>query len=117
MTLTDKGITSVSGEAMVKVLRPFFREGSYDLLRKNCNCFSDCALFYLLGRRLEGKYKVLEQLCEYMERNAGLVRLLSLGDYTQNPEADSFDQVQVLRIIAKLIDPHERLDPMWLPDD
>ena len=42
---------------MLSALRPHFQGGSYDLLRKNCNSFSDCAVFYLLRQRIDARSK------------------------------------------------------------
>merc|ERR1719473_1230619 len=43
------GVTSISSKDAVEVLKQRFRTGTYDLLRKNCNHFSECALALLLG--------------------------------------------------------------------
>merc|ERR1719469_816826 len=61
-TVKDLGVTTICGDAMLKTLGPHFMPGTYDLLRKNCNSFSDCALFLLLGKRLDQKYTQLEQI-------------------------------------------------------
>ena len=42
-------------------LREHFARNTYDLLRKNCNTFSDVALAFLLGRRLDPKYNQVRQ--------------------------------------------------------
>ncbi|CAE7677233.1 spin [Symbiodinium pilosum] len=42
------GLTRISGDDLREQLGRFFKRGSYDLLRKNCNSFTDCALFFLL---------------------------------------------------------------------
>lgn len=84
------GLTSISGNHMLAVVEPHFRKGTYDLLRKNCNSFSDCALFYLLGRRLDGKYRTMEQMGEYADEHLGLIRAVTMGDYVPNPKAATF---------------------------
>merc|ERR1712023_500460 len=95
------GLTAISGKQMHTALKPFFQRGSYDLLRKNCNSFSDCALFYLLDVRLDPKYRGLEQIGHAADKNAGLVRTLSGGDYQPNPKADGFSVNSVVRQVDK----------------
>ncbi|CAE7514108.1 unnamed protein product [Symbiodinium natans] len=58
----DMGMSPYTGTQMKAALERFFHSGTYDLLRKNCNSFSDCALFYLLHRRLDKKYRAMEKL-------------------------------------------------------
>merc|ERR1719277_1997002 len=91
-SVTDLGITSISGPDMLKALNPWFGSGSYDILLKNCNSFSDVALFYLLGARLDGKYLSLEQIGTSAEKYLRIVTVLSRGTYRPNPKADGFDQ-------------------------
>mmetsp|Transcript_760 Transcript_760/g.1894 ORF Transcript_760/g.1894 Transcript_760/m.1894 type:complete len:182 (-) Transcript_760:28-573(-) len=88
------GATAVSPQAMMQALMPFFRAGSYDFLRKNCNSFSDCSLFYMLGQRLESQYRILETISAVADRHLGIVRALSGGDYQPNPQADDFEEAQ-----------------------
>jgi len=94
--ILDIGYSNISGPEMVKVMRPYFREGTYDLLRKNCNSFSDCALFYLCGKRADSKYSELEQIGSSADQSMGLVRMLSLGEYGPNPRALTFNIDNVL---------------------
>jgi len=58
----DLGTTRRTKAEMVRNLRQHFRPGTYDLLRKNCNSFSDCAMYFLLQQRLPAEYRTLEQL-------------------------------------------------------
>lgn len=95
------GLTAISGRKMLDYLKKHFRRGSYDLLRKNCNSFSDCALFYLLDTRLDPKYRGLEQLGHAADKHSRLVQTLSGGDYLPNPEADKFSVEDVIREINK----------------
>ncbi|CAE7709956.1 spin [Symbiodinium necroappetens] len=53
------GLTRISGEDLKEQLGRFFKRGTYDLLRKNCNSFTDCALFFLLDSRLDPGYRGL----------------------------------------------------------
>lgn len=73
-----------------KRLLPYFRRGTYDLLRKNCNCFSDVCLSVLVGVRLDNEYRYLEEAAISIDKTSGLVRRLSFGVYKPNPQADAF---------------------------
>jgi len=95
------GLTALDGKQMIAALKPFFQRGTYDLLRKNCNSFSDCALFYLLDARLDPKLRGLEQIGHAADKNAGLVRALSGGDYQPNPKADGFTVKSVVAQVNK----------------
>lgn len=106
----DMGLCPIAGAMMLKALTPFFSAGTYDLLRKNCNTFSDCALFYLLGHRLDPKYRMMEQVGEMADRLA-IVRMLSLGSYEPNPKAASFSVGQVLTWIGKISEPEMSIAP------
>mmetsp|Transcript_68835 Transcript_68835/g.180393 ORF Transcript_68835/g.180393 Transcript_68835/m.180393 type:complete len:194 (+) Transcript_68835:119-700(+) len=94
----ELGSSSFSAADMMQALRPHFREGTYDLLRKNCNSFSDCALYYLLGRRLDGKYAQLEQVAASMDESIGLVQFLSY--YSPNPKASGFEVDKIMADIS-----------------
>merc|ERR1711920_1017772 len=82
------GVTDVSMKELLAVMKPHFKEGSYDVLSKNCNTCSDCALGYLLGRRLDEEFSSLERLAQFAESNFGLAGLLT--GYTPNPKAALF---------------------------
>lgn len=82
------GLTKVLGSEMQEQLAPHFRAGDYDLLRKNCNSFSDAALHVLLDQRLDARYRQLEKVGT---RFPHLVARLSSGAYVANPRADGFD--------------------------
>uniref|UniRef100_A0A7S4VNP9 RING-type domain-containing protein n=1 Tax=Alexandrium monilatum TaxID=311494 RepID=A0A7S4VNP9_9DINO len=84
------------GKQLVAVLAPHFLPKSYDLLRKNCNTFTDAALVFLVRQRLNTKYKALEQVGSTMP---ALVRVASGGRYAPNPNADSFDLEALIRIL------------------
>eukprot|EP00913_Durusdinium_trenchii_P035478 g33202.t1 len=81
------------------ILEPLFQPGTYDMLRKNCNSFSDCALFCLLGKRLDDKYRTLERVGAFVDDLTGLVSVLSGCKYTPNPKAKDFNLVNVLHQI------------------
>lgn len=96
----EMGLTLASATQMLTVLEPHFMAGTYDILRKNCNSFSDCALYYLLGKRLDDTYKAIDQLGTSADR-FGLVRLLTLWDYMPNPRAAGFTLDQVLADVGR----------------
>mmetsp|Transcript_72610 Transcript_72610/g.212981 ORF Transcript_72610/g.212981 Transcript_72610/m.212981 type:complete len:192 (+) Transcript_72610:53-628(+) len=95
------GLTCISGQEMLKALTPHFKRGTYDLLRKNCNSFSDCALFHLLDIRLDPVYRGLEQIGHVADKHVGVVQALSEGQYAPNPLADAFDVEVVVKQINK----------------
>lgn len=97
-TVMDMGMSHYSGSQLKAALERHFRPGEYDLLRKNCNSFSDCSLFYLVGKRLDSKYRSLEQLGA---KNMGLVQAASGGNYKPNPKTDGFD----LEALVASLDP------------
>eukprot|EP00443_Scrippsiella_acuminata_P092035 CAMPEP_0115554366 /NCGR_PEP_ID=MMETSP0271-20121206/97256_1 /TAXON_ID=71861 /ORGANISM="Scrippsiella trochoidea, Strain CCMP3099" /LENGTH=339 /DNA_ID=CAMNT_0002988089 /DNA_START=1 /DNA_END=1018 /DNA_ORIENTATION=+ len=80
------GLTSMSGQELLDTLGQHFRKGTYDLLRKNCNSFSDCAMFFLLRKRLDAKYSVMERLGASA---GGLVQAASSGQYSQQFSVDA----------------------------
>jgi len=90
----DMGMSSRSGAQMFTVLQNHFMPGSYDLLRKNCNSFSDVALFYLVQRRLSAEYKTLARLGATCPQ---LVQSISGGAYAPNAQAASFDPEVLIR--------------------
>jgi len=90
----DMGMSVKSGAQMFAALQTHFMPGTYDLLRKNCNSFSDAALFYLVKRRLSAEYKTLERLGATCPQ---LVQSISGGAYTPNPQAARFDSEVLIR--------------------
>jgi len=99
-TVIEKGHTDVSAVQMLTVLEPHFAAGSYDILRKNCNSFSDCALYCLLGVRLDDQYKAIDQLGTSADK-LGCVRLLTMWDYKPNPRAEGFSLDNVLEELGR----------------
>mmetsp|Transcript_33479 Transcript_33479/g.86527 ORF Transcript_33479/g.86527 Transcript_33479/m.86527 type:complete len:501 (-) Transcript_33479:95-1597(-) len=89
----ELGATSKTGSQLLSVMRPHFMPGTYDLLRKSCNYFSDTAIFYLLGQRLDSRYSSLERMGAGA---GGFVQLASAGQYTPNPLADGFNVQSVI---------------------
>jgi len=79
------GFTNKTGTMMQDSVVKYFSAGTYDLLRKNCNCFSDCAIWYLCKIRLHQDYRSLEKKGQ---------KYPSIAKYfTQesNPKAASYD--------------------------
>merc|ERR1719401_1214880 len=79
LAIVDFGVHEVSLEEFELKLAPFFRRGTYDLLAKNCNSFSFCALFYLTGQRLDDRYAYLESLGRQADQYLGFVQALTGG--------------------------------------
>jgi len=94
----DLGVArGADADSLRRKLEPYFRANTYDLLRKNCNSFTDCALYYLLGQRLDKKYRCVEQIAHTADRHACLIQALSGGGYQPNRNADGFSVEQVIR--------------------
>ena len=86
------GYTNKSGSSLERQLRPYFAGGTYDLLRKNCNSFSDCALWFLCRERLPSQYNRMEKL----GNSEMFGSLVQSGQYEPNPKADNFDKEKVI---------------------
>jgi len=97
----DLGYSHRTGRALLAALDRHFRPGTYDLIRKNCNSFSDCAVFYLLGKRLEGRYTALERLGQ---ARIELLQQITKGAYMPNPEASDFQLEATIAHLRKLGD-------------
>ena len=113
--LIDLGASTISGLEMNCLLQPYFEAGTYDMLRKNCNTFSDMALFCLLGHRLEEKYRSLERVGSWIDDWTGLMPLLSGFKYSSNPKARDFRVPEVLRYIEIATRQREHSSPSPLP--
>ncbi|CAJ1397593.1 unnamed protein product [Effrenium voratum] len=108
------GCTELEAAQAARILEPFFEQGSYDILRKNCNSFSDAATWLLTRRRLDPKFNRLERWVLALEPLSLDVirRLLGLDredrdedaptGYMPNPLAEGFD---VEEVVAKLSPP------------
>merc|ERR1712194_382989 len=59
--VTCVGQSKRGGNAL-RALIPFFGRGSYDAIYKNCNSFTDAAVYFLTGVRLEARLSRLERL-------------------------------------------------------
>lgn len=94
----EMGYSPKTGPAMLRALEHHFEIGTYDLLHKNCNSFTDVALHYLLGARLETKYNSLEKLGA---SNVDLLTRISGQAYQPNPLAVGFDVEQLFQDLVR----------------
>jgi hypothetical protein len=103
MKIVDMGCAKIDTRNWLSTMRSYFGKNTYDLLRKNCNSFTDAALSDLVGQRLDRRYRSAEQLAHSADRYAHLVRALSGGSYRPNPAAKRFSSIEV---IAELKERH-----------
>lgn len=94
--LIEIGFSHRSGFQLLHCLAPYFQPGTYDLLRKNCNSFSDGALYFLLNTRLERRFTTLERIGQ---GNMGLVQKFTQGSYQPNRAAEKFSVASVIEAI------------------
>mmetsp|Transcript_52659 Transcript_52659/g.104576 ORF Transcript_52659/g.104576 Transcript_52659/m.104576 type:complete len:326 (+) Transcript_52659:70-1047(+) len=64
LTTQSFGRIALTGEALVKGLTPFFEAGTYDIIFKNCNAFTDAAIYFLTRQRLDPQYTRMERLLQ-----------------------------------------------------
>jgi len=64
LMIQNFGRIALTGEALVKGLTPFFEVGTYDIIFKNCNAFTDAALYFLTRKRLDPQYTRMERLLQ-----------------------------------------------------
>jgi len=95
------GYSTTSAVEVVSAMQTFFKAGSYDLLRKNCNSFTNVSLFWLMGVRLDDKFTALDRAGASIESSIPLVQIFTLGNYSPNPEALKFDLEEVLRLVNR----------------
>lgn len=100
-TVIDMGYTKTPRREMVRYLQPHFMPGTYDLLRKNCNSFSDCCLTLLLDRRLDEKYRTMEKIGAVTDEHTAVVRLFTGGGYKPNPRSQEFKSCKVVERIQE----------------
>jgi len=99
--VTDLGYTKLPRREMVKYLRPHFMPGTYDLLRKNCNSFTDCCLTFLLDIRLDERYRTMEKIGAVTDEHMAVVRLFTGGGYRPNPRSQDFKSCKVVERIQE----------------
>lgn len=56
------GFSTASGPDMARQLQSYFERGTYDVFYKNCNTFTDAALYFLLRKRMPGCYNRIERV-------------------------------------------------------
>jgi len=88
------GSTDMTSLDLLEKMQPHFMPGTYDVLRKNCSSFSDCALWYLCGKRLDRRYCAMEKRCPQLPAS-----MLSLGKYAANDAASGFKVESVIAAI------------------
>lgn len=98
----DVGWSTKTGAQLLRVLAAHFRPGTYDLIRKNCNSFSDVSLYYLLGTRLQGRFSALERLGQ--RASVDLLNRFTKGMYVPNKEAESYGADEVMKALDALGD-------------
>eukprot|EP00929_Paragymnodinium_shiwhaense_P119398 TRINITY_DN91297_c0_g1_i1.p1 TRINITY_DN91297_c0_g1~~TRINITY_DN91297_c0_g1_i1.p1 ORF type:complete len:248 (-),score=48.34 TRINITY_DN91297_c0_g1_i1:578-1252(-) len=102
-----------NGKSMVEALRPYFQKGTYDIFYKNCNHFTDAALYYLTKRRLTAQYNRIERMITatnpvstsmlnmffraYIENATG--NDCAVDVYVPNPRAEGFQIDDVLAVL------------------
>lgn len=98
----ELGMSTRTGAQLLQALSPHFRPGTYDLIRKNCNSFSDCAIYYLLRKRLEGRFSALERLGQ--RASVDLLQRFTKGMYQPNPAALAYRTEEVIKDLQRLGD-------------
>lgn len=89
--ILEKGFTDKTPDEVREIFLPHFQPGTYDLLRKNCNSFCDCALWFLTGQRIDPEFRRLEKFAKRLVKNGGAPFLERVGiTYMANPAADQF---------------------------
>mmetsp|Transcript_108065 Transcript_108065/g.304418 ORF Transcript_108065/g.304418 Transcript_108065/m.304418 type:complete len:320 (-) Transcript_108065:119-1078(-) len=97
----EMGSTAKSAETALQALAPHFQPGSYDLLHKNCNTFTDVALYFLLGVRLDSTYNSIEKVGA---NKPWLLEQVTRGAYVANPQALAFNLDEVLQMVGEVDD-------------
>eukprot|EP00425_Heterocapsa_triquetra_P034053 CAMPEP_0195120832 /NCGR_PEP_ID=MMETSP0448-20130528/122757_1 /TAXON_ID=66468 /ORGANISM="Heterocapsa triquestra, Strain CCMP 448" /LENGTH=232 /DNA_ID=CAMNT_0040158281 /DNA_START=1 /DNA_END=699 /DNA_ORIENTATION=+ len=108
--VVEIGRSASGAKALVQALGPFFEKGTYDIFFKNCNSFTDAALYFLTRTRLDGHFSRIERLITatnpvstsllnrlfraFIESNTGTA--VDVDIYVTNPEADGFSVDDVI---------------------
>jgi len=94
------GFSRWTGAQLCLALEKHFMAGTYDLIKKNCNSFSDCALSFLLKKRLDRKYTTLERYGQCVSHD--ILQRFTEGMYQPNPAAQSYSSDAVIAELGKL---------------
>merc|ERR1712039_840093 len=100
----EMGRTQSDGRQLVQMLHPFFKKGTYDLFYKNCNSFTDAALYFLTRNRLDSRFTRIERMITatnpvstslidrlfraFLENSTGTV--VDVDIYVTNPASQDF---------------------------
>jgi hypothetical protein len=82
--MIDMGITQFSHLDVVRVMRKHFMPGTYDIVLKNCNSFTDCALYMMCEQRLAWHFRGLDTFVRQVD-GRGFFRSLLPAKYHPNP--------------------------------
>lgn len=96
----EVGKSVLGGTALLDALSKHFQPRTYDLLRKNCNNFTDCGLVLLTGQRLDSRLRSVESIGQMVD-SMMLVQILSGGRYTPNEQASSYDHEAVIATLTE----------------
>jgi len=108
----DMGLSPETEPRTFEILRKWFQRGTYDLLKKNCNSFSDLALYFLLQQRLSLRYRVLERCGATMP---GMIQKVTADGYQQNDRAADFDKEAILAELDNCADDPSCAGPTSAP--
>uniref|UniRef100_A0A6U6N299 PPPDE domain-containing protein n=1 Tax=Zooxanthella nutricula TaxID=1333877 RepID=A0A6U6N299_9DINO len=96
-TVLEAGAHVVDAAAFTRKMDWYFQMGTYDWLKKNCNAFTDVALYCVAGQRMPTKYRRLERIADSADKYTHVVQAISGGNYRPNPRAYGFDAAAVAR--------------------
>mmetsp|Transcript_101133 Transcript_101133/g.292455 ORF Transcript_101133/g.292455 Transcript_101133/m.292455 type:complete len:231 (-) Transcript_101133:126-818(-) len=96
-TYIDLGVHAIDFGAFEAAILPHFEDGTYDLLRKNCNSFTDAAIQFLTGGRMDPKFRQLESIGKVADKYMSVVQVFSGGAYEPNALADGFQLERTIR--------------------
>ena len=98
LQLIDVGVSCCSYKEVRRVLRKHFLPGTYDILRKNCNSFTDCALYMMCEQRLAWHFRGLDAIGRTADAN-GVLRSLLPSRYRPNPLSVEWQVEDVIEMI------------------
>lgn len=107
------GRTSWEVNFAIDMLGPFFQEGSYDVLRKNCNTFSDAASYLFSKTRLDARFNRLERWVLALEpMSTDIIRRVlkppedSICDSSVNPVPDTATPLEQASLAGPRYEPN-----------
>lgn len=98
LQLIDVGVSCCCYKEVRRVLRKHFLPGTYDILRKNCNSFTDCALYMMCEQRLAWHFRGLDAIGRTADAN-GVLRSLLPSRYRPNPLSVEWQVEDVIEMI------------------